>query len=204
MRTRAALLDAAADVFARQGFAAATLDGIAELAGFTRGAVHHHFGSKEEMFLAVIARRDEELLASYEPIADESLPPDPRVNAEQWQGVHATDRLDTMLRLELRLRALRDESLRQRLLDIDRRATTATAERLAEVAAAHDMSWRLPPDQIAILLHLVSGTLRVRAALGETDTVVLMETFLRLVWDGSIQPSPQPATPPRRQQRHNA
>jgi AcrR family transcriptional regulator len=200
----AGLLDAAADVFARKGFAAATLDEIAEAAGFTRGAVHHHFSSKEEMFLAVIARRDEELLASYEPLAADSLPPDPRTNAEQWRDVHATDRLDTLLRLELRLLALRDDSLRRRLVDVDRRATTATAERLSEVAAAHDMSWRHPPDQIATLLHLVSGTLRVRAALGETDSVALMETFLRLVWDSSIQPSPRRATPSPRQRRHNA
>ena len=68
-RTRAALLEAAATVFARKGFAAATLDEISETAGYTRGAFHHHFASKEELFLAVIARHDEELLASYEPIA---------------------------------------------------------------------------------------------------------------------------------------
>ena len=51
--------------------------------------------------------------------------------------------------------ALRDESLRQRLVDIDRRATTATAERLAEVARRARHVVALPPDQIATLLHLV-------------------------------------------------
>ena len=201
MQTRAALLDAAADVFARKGFAAATLDEIAEIAGFTRGAVHHHFASKEELFLGAIARRDQELLASYEPLAADMLPPDPHENAERWRQVHASDELDTMLRLELRLLALRDDEVRRRLIDVDRQATTATTERLTEVAAAQDLSWRHPPDQIATLLHLVSGALRVRDALGEPDTVALMETFLRLVWDGSIQPLPQPSAPARRRQR---
>jgi AcrR family transcriptional regulator len=202
VRTRAALLDAAAEVFARKGFAAATLDEIAEAAGFTRGAFHHHFASKEELFLAVIARRDEELLAGYEPIAADALPPDPRANAVQWRDLHGSDRLDTTLRLELRLLALRDDELRERLIDVDRHATAATAERLAEVAAAHGMSWRYPPDQVAVLLHLMSGALRARAALGEEDTVDLMETFLRLVWESSLQ-TPARSTPPARQ-RHNA
>jgi AcrR family transcriptional regulator len=202
VRTRAALLDAAAEVFARKGFAAATLDEIAERAGFTRGAFHHHFASKEELFLAVIARRDEELLAGYEPIAADALPPDPRSNAVQWRDLHGSDRLDTTLRLELRLLALRDDELRERLVDVDRVATAATAERLAEVAASHGMSWRYPPDQVAVLMHLMSGALRARAALGEDDTVDLMETFLRLVWESSLQ-TPAPSTPPARQ-RHNA
>lgn len=201
IRTRAALLDAAAEVFADKGFNAATLDEIAAAAGFTRGAVHHHFGSKEEMFLAVIERRDAELLASYEPIAPDAIPPDPRANALQWRDLHATDRLDTMLRLELRLLALRDDDLRRRLVDVDRRAVVATAERLAELAARHGATWRRPPDHVAALVHLVSGSLRVRAALGETDTVELMETFLGLVWEGTLEP-PRRTESARR--RHDA
>ncbi len=199
VRTRTALLDAAAKVFADKGFAAATLDAIAESAGFTRGAVHHHFGSKEELFLAVIARRDGELLASYEPLLAGSLPPDVQANAEQWRKLHASDRLDTLLRLELRLLALRDDEIRPQLIAVDREATSATAARLAEVAISHDVSWRYQPDQIATLLHLVSGSLRVRAALGEPDTVALMETFLRLVWASAIEPSTQRAGPAARQ-----
>jgi AcrR family transcriptional regulator len=191
VRTRAALLEAAASVFASKGFAAATLDEISETAGYTRGAFHHHFSSKEELFLAVIAQRDEELLASYEPIAVESLPPDPHANALQWHDVHASDDADTTLRLELRLLALRDEDVRAQLIAVEREATTATAERLAERAAAHDKSFRYPPDQVAILFHLMSGALRARAALGEDDTVELMDTFLTLVWEGSITDSPK-------------
>jgi DNA-binding transcriptional regulator YbjK len=51
VRTRAALLDAAAEVFARRGLDGATLEEIADVAGFTRGAVYHHFASKDELFL---------------------------------------------------------------------------------------------------------------------------------------------------------
>jgi AcrR family transcriptional regulator len=52
--TRRRLLDAAADVFARRGFAATSLDEIAEEAGFSKGAVYSNFVSKEDLFLAVL------------------------------------------------------------------------------------------------------------------------------------------------------
>jgi len=47
--TRARLLDAAATVFARRGFAAASLDEVAEEAGLTKGAVYSNFESKDEL-----------------------------------------------------------------------------------------------------------------------------------------------------------
>src|SRR5262245_31426714 len=52
--TREALVEAAADVFAQRGFHAASLDEIAERAGFTRGAIYSNFGSKEELMIAVL------------------------------------------------------------------------------------------------------------------------------------------------------
>ena len=51
--TRRHLLDAAAVVFARDGFHGASLDDVAATAGFTKGAVYSNFKSKEDLFLAV-------------------------------------------------------------------------------------------------------------------------------------------------------
>jgi AcrR family transcriptional regulator len=56
-RTRAQLIDAAASVFARRGFAAASLDEVADEAGLTKGAVYSNFDSKEELFQVVIDER---------------------------------------------------------------------------------------------------------------------------------------------------
>jgi AcrR family transcriptional regulator len=52
-RTRGLLVDAAEEVFARKGFGAASLDDIADTAGYTKGAIYKHFATKEELFLAV-------------------------------------------------------------------------------------------------------------------------------------------------------
>src|SRR5690625_1468793 len=54
--TRSLLLDAAEEVFAERGFTTATLDDIAQAAGYTKGALYKHFGAKEELFLTVSDR----------------------------------------------------------------------------------------------------------------------------------------------------
>ncbi|MGO4842105.1 TetR/AcrR family transcriptional regulator, partial [Rhizobiaceae sp. 2RAB30] len=53
--TRQKLLDTALDTFLRVGFGAATIDGISEAAGFSRGAFYANFQSKEEIFLEAIS-----------------------------------------------------------------------------------------------------------------------------------------------------
>src|SRR6478609_4634481 len=56
-QTREAVLAAARDVFARDGFHGATLDRVAEQAGFTKGAVYSAFASKADLFMAVYEAR---------------------------------------------------------------------------------------------------------------------------------------------------
>ncbi|MEU0687424.1 TetR/AcrR family transcriptional regulator [Streptomyces uncialis] len=53
-RTRAAVLDAARDEFIERGYPAAKVDGIAERAELTRGAVYSNFPSKRALYLAVL------------------------------------------------------------------------------------------------------------------------------------------------------
>jgi AcrR family transcriptional regulator len=49
--TRARLLEAAAEAFAAQGFEGASIDGITERAGYTRGAFYSNFSDKAELLL---------------------------------------------------------------------------------------------------------------------------------------------------------
>ncbi|MEU3612083.1 ScbR family autoregulator-binding transcription factor [Streptomyces sp. NPDC006872] len=55
VRTRRAVLVAAAAVFAEVGYEAATIAGILARAGVTKGALYFHFASKEELAQAVLA-----------------------------------------------------------------------------------------------------------------------------------------------------
>jgi AcrR family transcriptional regulator len=56
--TRASLLARATEAFAAHGYADAPLDDLVRAAGLTKGALYHHFGSKQGLFEAVIADLD--------------------------------------------------------------------------------------------------------------------------------------------------
>jgi AcrR family transcriptional regulator len=55
-RTRERLLDAAARIFARKGYAGASVEEIAESAGYSIGALYSNFGGKQELFLELMSR----------------------------------------------------------------------------------------------------------------------------------------------------
>lgn len=55
--TQARLLNAAEEIFVRDGYEAAQLDAIAARAGRSKGAVYTHFKSKEDLFLALFEHR---------------------------------------------------------------------------------------------------------------------------------------------------
>jgi AcrR family transcriptional regulator len=65
--TTAALVDAARELFARDGFDATSLDAVAARAGVTKGAVYHHFEGKRQLFEAVFTREVERMAM---PLAD--------------------------------------------------------------------------------------------------------------------------------------
>ncbi|AGA31216.1 TetR/AcrR family transcriptional regulator [Singulisphaera acidiphila] len=51
--SRSAILDAATRVFARRGFAGATIQEISDEAGVKKPLIYHHFGSKGSLYAAV-------------------------------------------------------------------------------------------------------------------------------------------------------
>ena len=53
-RTREALIEAAFELFGRQGYHATTMRQIADRAGLTPGSIYNHFAGKDEIFLAVL------------------------------------------------------------------------------------------------------------------------------------------------------
>ena len=52
--TRAALIDVATELFATNGYEATAIPAVLDAAGVSRGALYHHFESKEALFEAVL------------------------------------------------------------------------------------------------------------------------------------------------------
>ncbi|MHB8431823.1 MAG: TetR/AcrR family transcriptional regulator, partial [Acidimicrobiales bacterium] len=131
-QTREHLLAAAAEVFAERGFHGATLDEVAAVAGFTKGAVYSNFKNKEDLFLALFkANYDREMDAIRGALADSDVPPEARipefVNLIRDQTAQA-GRDFNLLYQEFSLYAARNPSVRDQLTRIDDEGTQALAE----------------------------------------------------------------------------
>jgi len=68
------ILLAAAGVFARRGYAAATLQELADAAGFAAPSLYRYFKSKEEIFRSLVELVVHEMDATFEAPADPALP----------------------------------------------------------------------------------------------------------------------------------
>ena len=66
-----------------KGFEGASLDEIADTAGYTRGAIYKHFAEKEELFLAVNKRFNERFLTGFLDLID----PGPRHRTSTWRQI---------------------------------------------------------------------------------------------------------------------
>jgi len=69
---RAAVLAAAKRVFLLRGYAGASLEAIAEEAGFSKGVVYSQFGGKADLFLALLESRIDERAAENERVVGDS------------------------------------------------------------------------------------------------------------------------------------
>src|ERR1700712_1485259 len=70
-RNREVVLDAARRVFLARGYAGSSLEAIADDAGFSSGVVYSQFGSKADLFFALLERRIEDRASQNEQITKE-------------------------------------------------------------------------------------------------------------------------------------
>jgi AcrR family transcriptional regulator len=155
--TRSALVEAAADVFARRGFEGASLEEIAEAAGFTRGAIYSNFGSKEDLMLAVVERYNETLVGAFsdtlERATDISQEEMTVSAAALWRDLIRRDPNLTALNLEFRLRALRNPAFRARFLELQHENDARIADLIAREAKTYGIQLKYDTADLAQILN---------------------------------------------------
>src|SRR5438067_2640487 len=91
-RTRKSLLKAAAQVFCKRGLEGASIDEVAQAAGYTKGAFYANFKSKEELFLVMLDERFAEELERLDKALAGTQEPQEEARAAAVDFVHvATD-----------------------------------------------------------------------------------------------------------------
>jgi AcrR family transcriptional regulator len=158
-RTRAQLIDAAATVFARRGFMAASLDEVAEEAGLTKGAVYSNFESKEDLFEAVIDERfDKPLQHEVEEIEKLPVTQHERAMAGARLFIDAVqqERELFLLSLERRIYVARHPDHAPRLVGRYRDQLGRVAEMIDDQSKKWGLALPLPPAQMAIAVEALS------------------------------------------------
>ena len=109
-RTRSRLMSAATKLFACKGMQQASIDEVAEEAGYTKGAFYANFRSKEELFLAMLDESFGERIKEVERAFDtEGAPPEQaRLAAADYARASRDDPEKERLLLEFMGHALRN------------------------------------------------------------------------------------------------
>lgn len=167
-RTRAELLATAAGVFARRGYNGASVEEIAEEAGYSHGAVYSNFDGKADLFLAVfedyMAERARELAATQVALdADAPLEARARALADQWMERFAADRESFVLHMEFIAHAGRDPELAGRFGSRSAALREAVSHYIADYQEESGAELMLPPDDLALVLRALGIGLAVEA-----------------------------------------
>lgn len=179
-RTRAALIASARHVFATRGFEGASLDEIADAAGYTRGAIYRHFANKEDLFFAVSDAVNTEVLDAFAEELDleaGATLDDNRLAAATWMKALAGNREIWALNLEFSLYQYRNPAVQERSADQRRQNRATVASFMEHYWAEQGITPKVPVETIsAILLNVSDGF--VQAARVDAGTEDLFATFL--------------------------
>jgi AcrR family transcriptional regulator len=149
-RTRADLLTSARTVFLRHGYHAASLDQIAEAAGYTKGAVYSNFAGKDDLFVAVLEGHFSDRVRAYEElIADvDSIEDAYRAVARSWHDANAREPEWSRLVVEFLAHASRDDELRRAVRDVRERVLDRIAEHVDALAERHGVEYTIPTREL--------------------------------------------------------
>jgi AcrR family transcriptional regulator len=185
-QTRGCLVEAAAKVFTRRGYDKASLDEVAEEAGFTKGAVYSNFKGKEDLFLATIDAHFEERLRSIKRVLEEE--PDEQGTAHA-AGMDFMNKLNAdpeyfALFFEFWAYAQRNPAVKKKFLPRVQRFRAALAELL--------------PDQseqvAAMLIAMAAGVAMEREldpkAVPDDMYALMLQFFFRGMLAEAEQPAP--------------
>jgi AcrR family transcriptional regulator len=185
--TRSCLMESAARLIASRGLERASVEEVADGAGFTKGAFYANFKSKEELFLAMLderfAQRVEEADRAF--AGDEPPPEQARQSAADFARWRRSDPEAERLFLEFASYALRNEGFRAELLT----RFTTLRDRLERVyqrrADAYGLELPVPMERVVRMVIAMADGWALWQLL-EPDAVddELLETMMAIFTTG--------------------
>lgn len=185
---RSVLLDAAEEVFARKGLSGAALEDIADVAGFTRGAIYSQFGAKEKLFLAVVERQRQrfldgfaEVMESFHQLSDVNI----NELSDRWRELSSgTDR--AALGYELSLLLLRNPEARERVAAQRLETIRTLGDFIAKNVARIGGTLSIPAETLARVVLAANDGITIDSHLDGED---LYLPYLQLVMSSVVPPT---------------
>lgn len=185
-RTRGRLLEAAAELIAERGVNGASVEQIAERAGYSRGAFYGNFDGKDALVAELLAERTRR---EAEEVREATAGAATR--AEAFDALRAWNRerarnLESWLalRMELLLHAIRTPELRPLLAEREQAARSALAEGVRRELDRDGAAPPADPAFLALIAHALEDGLLIQrvldpAAVGDEAVVDAVELLLR-------------------------
>jgi AcrR family transcriptional regulator len=148
---RPQLIKAAIDLMTREGVTAGSTRAIAAELGVAQATVHYTFGTKEDLYRAVMDQLFEELIAQVEHAAPEGAGFEETIAAlagALWHTV-LEPAANNQLLTELTMFALRTPRLSEALQGLYRQVIEVTAQRLTETAERTGYGLAQPAETVA-------------------------------------------------------
>jgi AcrR family transcriptional regulator len=182
-RTRTALLKAAVKLFRERGLEGASIDEVAQAAGYTKGAFYANFKSKEELFLVMLDERFASQLDRLDKALSGTHEAQEEARAAAVECIHfAGDEDWPNLYFQFVAHAARNEEFRQELATRHQAMRARLAEILERWKRSTGHKPPLPMEQItAMLSFMADGFLVDRIVepdLSEDLYATMMTVFL--------------------------
>lgn len=186
-RTRARLLDSAAEAFARTGLERTSIEEIASGAGYTRGAFYAHFGNKEELALALLEDRFGSYLRSFDRTLATDDEPEVRARrvGDQFSSLIAADPEWERLSFEFAAYAVRNDGFRRELVERYRFLRAGVAEVFRTRAEEYGVRSPIPYERLALMTFTMSiGVTNVKLLEPDLVTQDLYGEMLAIFFGG--------------------
>ena len=158
--TRQLLLESAFETFAKLGFHGASVDKIAEHAGFSKGAVYAHFHTKEDLFLAIVEQQMNLYVWNIRQVIgqQQSLLHFIETMDEYCDSVRQQTQTWSMLSMEFLLYAMREESVRHKWSNMITEAVKQISKSIESLLLKENYKSTLSAEEIAwTMLSLENG-----------------------------------------------
>jgi AcrR family transcriptional regulator len=170
--TRSCLMHSAAKVFARRGLQQASIDEVAEDAGFTKGAFYANFKSKEELFLAMLDQRFAERIAEIDRVMAAQAAPEEQARqvAADFLRYLGSDPDWQRIFFEFTAYAARNESFREELVTRYKALRARIADAYRQRQEELGITLPVPVEQISLMTFAMANGIALENLL-EPDAV---------------------------------